>query len=144
MAKGRNKKEKRFEIPDPSEVINDKDLKFSFKYYDTQCNDFCISTWGKDKISATLKALQDINNKTYSDLLQGSAVYHFHQVYWEQTTKKQGFPSVQANQFDAFQFALIGVNGQKARVYGALAKSTFYVVWFDLEHNIWPSFKKHT
>jgi len=125
-------------------LTSDEKIKFSFRYYDTTCNDFCLSSWGSIKIAETLKKLQDINNKTYNEINSGRTTYHFHPVSWEQTIKKNGFPLTEVNRLSAFQFALIGVNSGKARVYGALYQNTFFIVWFDLEHTIWPSFKSHT
>ena len=135
-------KKKNYEVPTPK--LPDENIQFSFRFYDTSSKEFCISRWGEEKIFASLKALQDINRKTYSELLGGKTVYHFHPVPWEQTDKKNGFPNANVNALDAFQFALIGVNGQKARVFGALARNTFYIVWFDLEHKIYPTWKKNT
>lgn len=70
--------------------------------------------------------------------------YHFYPTDWQRTIEPRGFPDPRANALDPFHFALIGVNGQKARVYGALSGDTFFIVWFDLDHRIWPTFKKHT
>lgn len=48
------------------------------------------------------------------------------------------------NLLEPFHFALLGVNGQLTRVFGAYSSGTFYIVWFDLDHMIWPSELKHT
>lgn len=129
-------------VPEPK-PIKEK-VKLSFEFYDTSCIDYCISEWEKTEILKALGRLKDINNKTYSDLTQGSKTYHFHQVSWEETTKKQGFPDPRVNSLDPYQIALVGINGGKARVFGAYANNIFYIVWFDYNHKIWPSYKKHT
>lgn len=138
---GKNNKGK-FGIPDPNTQFKDN-IKFSFKFYDTSCNSYCISTWKQNDIALTLKRLQDISSKTFSEISRKNS-YGFRPVSWEQTIKKDGFPDKNANQFDAFHFSLIGVNGQKARIFGAFASNVFYIVWFDLEHEIWPSLKPNT
>lgn len=66
------------------------------------------------------------------------ATYHFGEVDWKKTIKKDGFPNPAVNQLQAFHFALLGVNGQLTRVFGAYSSGIFYVVWFDLNHEIWP------
>jgi len=71
-------------------------------------------------------------------------VYHFAEVDWACTTERSGFPEDAANQMSAFHFALLGVNGQCARVYGAYSENTFYIVWFDRNHEIWPTPLRHT
>ncbi len=127
--------------PKPSEP---PPISFSFKFYDCGDKNFCISRWEEDKIAGALKRLKEVNEKTYNDLVRDNRVLHFHPVDWKQTTKPNGFPFSQANNVDAFQFELIGLNHGKARVYGALSNNIFHIVWFDFNHLIWPSFKKHT
>ena len=34
--------------------------------------------------------------------------------------------------------------GGKPRLYGFLVGNIFHVVWWDREHEVWPSRKKHT
>lgn len=34
--------------------------------------------------------------------------------------------------------------GSKERIFGILEKNVFYVLWWDLEHRVWPSSKKRT
>jgi len=141
---GNKRIKKNFDIPDPRDLVNtDDSIKFSFKFYDTSCKDFCLSRWGENYIALSLERLQDISRKKFCELGKGNS-YHFHEVRWEQTTKKSGFPIKDANYLNAFQFSLAGINNQKARVFGAYANNTFYIIWFDLEHEIWPSFKKNT
>jgi len=119
-------------------------LRFSFEYYDTACDEFCLSRFKPDQIRKALARLKDINSKTHLELRAERHVYHFNQVEWDQTIKKDGFPDSRLEEWPAFHFALVGVNKQKARVYGAYYQGTFYIVWFDLNHEIWPSRLKHT
>ena len=87
--------------------------------------------------------LKEINAKTWNEMAKQAKGYHFHPVDWKQTTEKR-YPSNAAMQMQQFQFSLVGINDGKARVYGSYSDGVFYVVWFDLEHKIWPSFKKNT
>ena len=119
-------------------------LKFSFEYYDKNSTEYCLSTWDPTQIKNTLYRLQDVCTKTYDDLRREGRVYHFGEVVWEKTIKPTGFPCSAINKLPAFHFSLIGVNGQLARVYGAFQADIFYIVWFDLEHKIWPTFKHNT
>lgn len=119
-------------------------LRFSFEYYDKTSNEYCLSCWDQQQIRNTLLQLQDICTKSFKDLLNESRVRHFSQVDWKQTTKKDGFPDKRVNNLPAFHFALLGVNKQLARVFGAYSEGTFYIVWFDLNHDIWPSPLKNT
>ncbi|MDP3992689.1 MAG: hypothetical protein Q8Q05_00500 [bacterium] len=127
-----------------AEVPKDQKFNFSFQYYDMSSDKYCLSKWTSQQIRKCLDRLKDVSNKTFNELSASGNIYHFHQVVWERTTEKNGFPRCGVELFDPFQLALIGVNGQLARVYGAYSQGTFYIVWFDLNHGIWPSALKHT
>ncbi|MBU0580865.1 MAG: hypothetical protein KKA19_06780 [Candidatus Margulisbacteria bacterium] len=143
MNKRDKTKKRRYRVDEPK-LPKNKNIKFSFEFYDTGESKYCISKWKEHQILETLKRLKDINQKTFYEMSTGGRTYHFHPVCWESTVEKKGFSNLKVNQLEAFQFGLLGVNGQKARVFGGYADNTFYIVWFDLEHKIWPTFKKHT
>ncbi len=78
---------------------------------------------------------------------QQRKVYHFTPTDWSKSSMfPEGFPDyIKAlNHLDPFHFAILGLNQQKARVFGAVAGSTFYVVWFDYNHSILPYRLKNT
>ncbi|PJC28382.1 hypothetical protein CO054_00525 [Candidatus Shapirobacteria bacterium CG_4_9_14_0_2_um_filter_39_11] len=129
-----------------TELPENRKITFSFEYYDTSCDDYCISNqkWSKEQIKKALGRLKDISSKSFNQLRKERGVYHFYEVYWEQTIKKEEFPNPAVNHMSPFHFALLGVNRQLARVYGAYYAGTFFIVWFDLDHEIWHSPLKHT
>lgn len=131
------------QIPNP-QITSDRKIKFSFEFYDCTCDEYCLSSWNNTDVKQTLKRLKEINQKTIIELQQSGKVLHFHEVYWDKTIMKGGFPDICLKDMPAFQFSLLGINNQKARVYGALSSDVFYIVWFDHKHSIWPSFKSHT
>lgn len=125
--------------------MNNQELVFSFKHYDTSSNTpYCLSEWAQTQIKDALTRLGEINKKSFSELLQQSRIYRFHEVDWSKTTQPTGFPGTALDQLSPFQFELLGVNSGKARVFGAYQNGIFYIVWFDLNHKIWPSLLKHT
>lgn len=128
----------------PGPALPASKLQFSFEFYDTDRPEYCLSSWSQEQIRGTLVRLKDLSTKTLKEIVAQRKTYHFYETIWERTIEPQGFSDPRIKELDPFHFALLGVNGQKARVYGALANDTFYVVWFDLEHAIWPTFKKHT
>ena len=119
-------------------------IKFSFEYYDTVRPDYCISSWEEEKIKKALGRLKEVNAKSFNELRQDRRVYHFGEVDWIKTTEKGGFNNRGLANLSPFHFALLGVNGQLTRVYGAYSAGIFYIVWFDLEHKIWPTLLKNT
>ena len=139
MAKRRNSDKI---IPEP-QLPKDITIKFSFRCYD-DTGRYCLSKWEKDDVSLALQRLKEINCKTYNELHQSRFAFSFHPVNWATTTEKDGYSDNFLKDMEPFQIAILGVNNQKARMYGALKENTFYIVWFDLEHKITPSALKHT
>lgn len=129
-------------IPPPQPERN-VHLRFSFEFYDTGDARYCLSRFDRDQVRQALGRLKEINKSTLQELRDQSRVYHFHEVRWEDTAEKKGFPEEVPDHLHPFQFALIGINNQRARVFGGLAAATltFYIVWFDLNHKVWPSLK---
>lgn len=126
-----------------TDVLN-KELVFSFKFYDESDEEkYCLSKFASDQVRTALKRLQEINCITLNQLRQQRNVYHFHAVDWDQTQQKNGFNNQQLSRLEPFQFSLLGVNGQLTRVFGAMSGFTFYIVWFDLNHEISPSLKRN-
>jgi len=133
--------------PLPVQRLADLNLTFSFEYYDTSEDSlFCLSEWGREDIKYTLSRLQDICKKTLFEMQQQRKVYHFTPTDWSKSMFPQGFPKPMdaLNNLDPFHFAILGLNQQKARIFGAVSGSTFYVVWFDYDHDILPYQLKHT
>lgn len=137
MGKGSNK----VLIPTPKLPENDK-FRFSFEFYDGSKH--CLSSWVQEDVKQTLLRLKEICKLSFNDMRRMANTYHFHEVDWCKTNEKLGFPNGPVNELSAFQFALIGINRQKARVYGAYYAGTFYLVWFDFGHLITPSPLKNT
>ncbi|CCF83415.1 hypothetical protein [Nitrolancea hollandica] len=127
-----------------SELPDDQHVQFSFKFYDSIRSDYCLSNGTPEQVRTALNRLKEISAKTFKQLQQERRVLHFGEVDWSETREKEGFPDPQANVLSAFHFALLGVNGQLARVYAAWDGTTFYIVWFDLQHHIWPSVLRNT
>lgn len=136
-------KQGKYEIPSP-QLPNNEKLKFSFEYYDVVSDKYCLSKWNQSQIRSAILRLQEICTKSFNRLRQERRVYHFGEVDWSQTIEKQGFPNTTINSLSPFHFALLGVNGQMTRVYGAYSSGIFYIVWFDLDHKIWPTPLKNT
>lgn len=127
-----------------SSLPSDQKIKFSFEYYDLSREDYCLSGWQREQIKKTLGRLKDINTKSFQDLSKERFVYHFGEVDWSRTTEKNGFTDTRLKSMPAFHFSLLGVNNQKTRVFGAYSAGVFYIVWFDLNHQIWPSALRNT
>lgn len=129
-------------IPQPRVDARQK-LVFSFEFYDLS-GKYCLSNFKQEDILLAIERLKQLNSKTLPELFRDKKVLHFHEVDWSRTAEKKGFPNHVVNQMSPFQFSLNGINNQKARVYGAYNNEVFYIVWFDFNHCVWPSYLKHT
>jgi len=123
-------------------MVADEKIKFSFEFYDSS-GKYCLSNWSKDEVKKSLERLKEVNSKSFNDLARQRSTYHFYQTDWSKCTENC-FPDSRANALPSFHFSIVGVNNQKARVFGAYQAGIFYIVWFDLEHKIWPTEKKRT
>ena len=122
----------------PVRATSPEPLTFSFAYYDVNKErGYCLSSWPEQEIAQSLVRLREISTMSRPQLTQGGKTYRFHPVDWEETTEKGGFPTGVPAYMEPYQFALVGVNGKKARVFGGVYKNTFYIVWFDHDHKIW-------
>lgn len=119
-------------------------LNFSFEYYATLDDKYCLSKFSSIQIKTAMSKLKEISAMTFEELQRNRAVLHFGAVVWEKTIKPDGFGINALKSIEAFHFALLGVNGQLCRVFGAYYQGTFYIVWFDLNHEIWPTKLKNT
>ncbi|MFI5270941.1 MAG: hypothetical protein ACHQT9_02760 [Candidatus Saccharimonadales bacterium] len=129
------------------ETLEKLNLNFSFQYYDTaKGNKYCLSEWSKEDVKYTLSRLREMCTKPLSEIVRDRSSYHFYETDWNKTIFKGGFPSRigQLNKLAPFHFSIIGLNSTKARVFGAQYKSTFYIAWFDYDHEILPVKLKNT
>lgn len=134
---------KRSRVPEPK-VAAPSQIKFSFEFYDTESDQYCLSKFTNDQVKLAMHRLKDVSSKSFHELKQQGKVLHFGPVLWERTIIPAGFGQPKLEQLEPFHFALLGVNGQLARVYGAYGSGIFYIVWFDLDHLIWPTPLRNT
>ena len=143
MAKKRPKV--RGSIPEPRIPISQSPLKFSFKHLHLEHGKFrgtlCTDTYFHRLFEAlrlfstwTVERFTDENNKE-----------HRHRIDFPQTSEPDGFqniPNVDSEQFgyeDGFQFSVCPEDrGNRWRAHGILIDDTFFLVWLDPEHQLFP------
>lgn len=128
-------------IPNPAAP---QKITFSFEYYDNSENrKYCLSKWPEADLKLTMTRLKEVSELTHNEMCQRKHSLHFHPVNWSSCTES-GFTTPVPAEMEPYQFSLVGINYSKARVFGAYYRNVFYVVWFDLEHKIWPTALKNT
>lgn len=160
----KNKQKKRFDIPNPSERINNlagpnkysfgeaanrlNEIKqhrpiFAFDYVSLNGSNFCFNSkllTGQKDYHRMFQCFKTISNKSYDELSSNKS-FHFHEV---------DFTEVEISQSE-FLKCLVQDAGQidpahsptvyqfkafeEARVFGFVSKMVFYLVFFDRNHN---------
>ena len=114
-------------------------ISFSFKYYENNHNKFsCI----KKEVSywlTLLDRLKALSSLTAQELLADrSSTLRCHPIKWEETSEKSGFgvPNEQQLVDTPYQFSLSA--NEHGRVHGFFINETFYIVWLDPDHLLYP------
>ncbi|HRP55877.1 hypothetical protein [Agriterribacter sp.] len=113
-------------------------INFSLKYFDTGNVKFPCSCWdgvyyldlfSRIKDLCLLQKLEFTSNR--------SKTLRSHPIKWQETTENGfGFPMEEQIVDVPYQFSLSA--NDKGRVHGFFISNTFYVVWLDKNHALYP------
>jgi hypothetical protein len=114
-------------------------ISFSFKYYQDNHNKFsCIK---KEAIYwvTLVGRLKDLSSLTAKEFLANrSNTLRFHPIEWEDTSESGfGLPNEKQLVDTPYQFSLS--SNEHGRVHGFLINETFYIVWLDPDHLLYPA-----
>ena len=110
--------------------LDDSNAKFD--YQDKDCNYYCM----------LLHRLRDLCNEKVSTLMkdrQKKKFFRMHLINWsEKRVSENGFSELneQLQSCEPWQFQL--TSNEHGRVHGFFLGSTFYVVWLDPDHKLYP------
>ncbi len=128
------KTESRVSSPIMDELSNSEGIKFSFKLLDF--NEYfnldatCVN-WSYE----LMQTLKNISQLSTNDITSGTyGTLRFHKV--ENATQPTSLPS-KVELKDMHQLAIGGTS--KGRIHGILTGDTFYIIWLDPLHNLYPS-----
>lgn len=123
--------------PVPSEQIG---IKFSFKYIHFTNPKFSLSRCKKEGyLEKLLLRLQNVSGLTLMEFRSTQArALRSHLVRWEDTSEKNGFSFLneQLQGADPWQFQLS--SNEHGRVHGFFIDDTFFIVWLDPDHQLYP------
>ncbi len=117
-----------------SELIN-----FSLKYLDADHEDFQYGTHDNTYFSEILGRLKTLSSWTLQELLSNrSPALKAHPIDWADTSQKKGFnfPGEEHIVDVPYQFAIS--RNEYGRVHGFFIANTFYIVWLDKGHKLYP------
>lgn len=86
--------------------------------------------------------LHSFEGQTWGEIINSNGVDTHHYVYTSNLIKKAQERLHDLKVFDDQLFSL-RLNG-KTRLYGILENGIYSIIWFDPEHEIYPSSKSHT
>lgn len=121
-----------------TDVSNNK-LKFSFEFFDHTDEDVCPPEFPSDytqNLMRRLRALSKWSVEKFQKNYDATIRNHMHE--WEKTDRA-GFGKLKGEfrDYDGWQFCL--ENPSYGRVHGIMHSDTFFVIWLDFHHRVYPN-----
>ncbi|MEG2291738.1 MAG: hypothetical protein RSA29_18595 [Clostridium sp.] len=117
-------------------------LQFSFKFLNNDHEAFNLGSLEKrDKticgewFVSLLLSLKDVCDINRNQLMAQRQHYDTHGFEWDKLDYKFDFNDNFLDQVECMQFR---VSSSKGRVHGFIIGNTFYIVWLDPHHNLYP------
>jgi hypothetical protein len=120
------------EIPNP-------DLRFSFKYFDDSDPHLCPPLFPVSYTQTLMQRLKELSSWTIKEFTgPTSKSLRNHSHDWSKTSRPAGFQNLpkQLQGFQGWQFQLSA--NEHGRVHGIILDHTFYVIWLDKNHQLYP------
>jgi hypothetical protein len=132
-------------IPAIQRAAANMPLRFSFKYLDLNHPKFSATRCGIDYFVSLFQLLHRFSNWVVEDFIDQNNNEHRHMIDFAQTTERDGFRQIRAIDPDQFGYDEgweLGVcpddPGNQWRAHGILVDDTFFVVWLDQDHLLYP------
>lgn len=132
-------------IPAIQRAADKMPLRFSFKHLDFDNPKFDPAKCSVEYFLRLFGILQRFSSWFVEDFIDQNNHEHRHIIPFEGSTEKDGFqhiPEIDREQLgyhDGWQFGVCPEDGgNRWRVHGILVDDTFYVVWLDQYHQLFP------
>lgn len=117
----------------------DSELRFSFKLFDFSDPEFHPADARQNYLRTLIQRFKDLSGwtvKEFTGNYHKSVRNHTHD--WSRTSRPRGFQHLneQLRAYSGWQFQL-SVN-EHGRVHGIIIDDTFYVIWLDQDHKLYP------
>ena len=120
-------------------ISDDPLVKLSFQYLDLHDTpEFCLIGRDDQYFISVLERFRDVNKQTINEFRAPGRALRVHPIVWDKTSKPNGFSFLPAQLTEGiipYQFQLSQANG---RFHGFFIAETFYIVWFDPNHQLYP------
>ncbi len=114
-------------------------LRFSFKFFDGADDELCPTAFPDGYTRTLMERMRDLSSWTISQFeSRVDKAVRNHKHDWSKTSRPNGFSSLneQFQAYSGWQFQLTA--NEHGRVHGIIIDNTFYVIWLDVEHNLYP------
>ena len=113
-------------------------LRFSFKHLDLDSPKFSAAHCTQEFFHAFMAGVRDLSLWTIEQFCDQNNNEHRHIIWFPETTEPEGFPvdREQLQYHECWQFQLC--RDELWRIHGILIDDTFYVVWLDPNHQLYP------
>lgn len=122
--------------------VDDHYIRFSFQHFDSSDEEVCPPTFQPHYTQTLMERLKALSSWTLKEFMNShSKSIRAHLHNWERTARPRGFHHLneQLRACPAWQFQLS--KSEHGRVHGFFIDSTFYIVWLDRDHKIYPDKK---
>jgi hypothetical protein len=126
-------------IPEVTIPTGERKLRFSFKHLDTTHHVFSPAYCEAEYHCALLERIKALSSWTVDQFCDHANNEHRHIIDFAETVEKDGFSSVEEEQLlftESWQFEVMPKT--LWRVHGFLIEDTFYVIWLDPNHQLYP------
>lgn len=118
---------------------SDAYLRFSFRFFDSSDAELCPPSYRDGYTITLMERLRDLSTWKVSEFTTNkSKSIRAHTHDWARTSRPNGFDlNEQYQDYPGWQFQL--TRDEHGRVHGFMIDNTFYIVWLDHDHRLYPS-----
>lgn len=114
-------------------------LRFSFKFFDGTDDEVCPPAFPNGYTRKLMERMRDLSGWTVSQFeTRYDKAIRNHTHDWPKTSRPNGFAALneQFHAYPGWQFQLSA--NEHGRVHGIIIDNTFYVIWLDVSHRLYP------
>ena len=119
----------------PSDAV----MKFSFRLFDNADQEMCPQTFCNGYVHKLMDRMKSLSTWYIRDFItKFDKSLRNHAIEWNLTSRPNGFVHLpeEFNSYTAYQFSLSA--NEYGRVHGLIIGDTFYVIWLDCNHQLYP------
>jgi hypothetical protein len=114
-------------------------LRFSFKFFDHSDEAICPAKFRDGYTRTLMQRMRDLSSWTVAQFTgREEKSVRNHRHVWSRTSRPEGFSHLNEHfrAYEGWQFCL--TSNEHGRVHGIIIDDTFYVIWLDHDHKLYP------